>query len=632
MLLLKINKNISLITYVLLVLCIFNLSEKSNFNNIIFWGVLFVISYFFSNIIFKYKSLFIGLFAIAALYIQLVINQYVMSEEFFLNSLAVLLIIKFSELSDKNNNLSFNLICMIVAVASLIKDQGIVSSFVSFSIIILLVINMYFIQQKELLEFSFKNILKYLGFGLSIFPFIIIFYLIFPRAEINFRLFDNSASSLGIPDTISLGSFSQFSNSDEEIFTLINNGYSQDDLYFRVKIFDYMEENQSWRPSSSYYLFSKFKDDFKISNKIDLNNSYQIILEPYKKKWIPSLKNSQLVNENIKITKDLFNETFISKDLIDRKKNIKFKSIKTNLNLDEEILKYHTLLPKTVSNKLKLWVSENNNSTKVDFINKIYERFSNGSYFYNLSPKKTSINNYENFFFNDREGYCEYYAGTFVLLARLAGVPSRVVTGYYGGELNEVGNFYSFKQKDTHAWAEVWLDDKGWVRIDPTKAIPKENIINSLNNVFTTNDFSSNGLFSSKFIKTLGFYFNYLDFVWTQHLLSYDDKQRKNFIERVLNLQFSKIFIWIFAPLLIYILVRLILSINSINLLKFRLFIILFGKRKNLNILKSDTLQQVYYKLSSNDKQKYKLFFKVFEEEVYSNNKLGFIKIFKLVF
>ncbi len=629
---LKINKNISLITYVLLVLCIFNLSENLNYNNIIFWGILFVISYIFSNIIFKYKSLFIGLFAIAALYIQLVIDQYVMSEEFFLNSLAVLLIIKFSELSDKNNNLSFNLICMVVAVASLIKDQGIISSIVSFSIIILLVINMYFIQQKELLEFSFKNILKYLGFGLSIFPFIIIFYLIFPRAEINFRLFDNSASSLGIPDTISLGSFSQFSNSDEEIFMLINNGYSQDDLYFRVKIFDYMEENQSWRPSSSYYLFSKFKDDFKISNKIDLNNSYQIILEPYKKKWIPSLKNSQLVNENIKITKDLFNETFISKDLIDRKKNIKFKSIKTNLNLDEEILKYYTLLPKTVSNKLKLWVSENNNSTKVDFINKIYERFSNGSYFYNLSPKKTSINNYENFFFNDREGYCEYYAGTFVLLARLAGVPSRVVTGYYGGELNEVGNFYSFKQKDTHAWAEVWLDDKGWVRIDPTKAIPKENIINSLNNVFTTNDFSSNGLFSSKFIKTLGFYFNYLDFVWTQHLLSYDDKERKNFIERVLNLQFSKIFIWIFAPLLIYILVRLILSINSINLLKFRLFIILFGKRKNLNILKSDTLQQVYYKLSSNDKQKYKLFFKVFEEEVYSNNKLGFIKIFKLVF
>ena len=629
---LKINKNINLITFALLGLCIFNLSKNLIFNNLILWAVLFFISYLFSNIIFKYKSIFVGLFAIVALYIQLVLNQYTMSEEYFLNCLAVLLIIKFSELSNKDNNLSFNLICMIIAVASLIKDQSIISSLVSLSIIILLVINMYLIQQKELLEFSFKNILKYLGFGLSIFPFIIIFYLIFPRAEVNFRLFDSSASSLGIPDTISLGSFSQFSNSDEEIFTLINNGYKQDDLYFRVKIFDYMENNQSWRPSSSYFLFSKFKDNFKISDKSDLNNSYQIILEPYKKKWIPSLKNSQLANENIKISKDLFNQTFISRELIDRKKQIKFYNIKTTYELDEDIKSYYTLLPKTVSNKLKLWVEENNNSTKEDFINKIYNKFSDGSYFYNLSPKQTSINNYENFFFNDREGYCEYYAGTFVLLSRLAGIPSRIVTGYHGGELNEIGNFYSFKQKDTHAWAEVWLDDKGWVREDPTRAIPKENIINSLNNVFSTDDFSSKGLFSSRFMKTLSFYFNYADFVWTQHLLSYDDKQRKNFIERILNLQFSKIFVWIFAPLLIYITIRSILNINSINLLKLRLFIILLGRKKKLNILKSDTLQQIYYKLSSIDKQKYKIFFKVFEEEVYSDNKLGFVKIFKLVF
>ena len=628
---LKISKNINLITYALLGLCIFNLSKNLIFNNLIFWVALFFISYLFSNLIFKYKSIFIGLFAIAALYLQLFLNQYVMSEEYFLNCLAVLLIIKFSELSNKNNILSFNLICMIIAVASLIKDQGIISSLVSLCIIILLVINMYLIQQKELLEFSFKNILKYLGFGLSIFPFIIIFYLIFPRAEVNFRLFDNSASSLGIPDTISLGSFSQFSNSDEEIFTLINKGYRQDDLYFRVKVFDYMEDDQSWRPSSSYFLFSKFKDNFKISDKSDLNNSYQIILEPYKKKWIPSLKNSQLANENIKISKDLFNQTFISRDLIDRKKQIKFHNIITTFDLDEDIKSYYTLLPKTVSNKLKLWVKENNNSTKEDFINKIYDKFSDGTYFYNLSPKQTSINNYENFFFNDREGYCEYYAGTFVLLSRLGGIPSRIVTGYYGGELNEIGNFYSFKQKDTHAWAEVWLDDKGWVRVDPTRAIPKENIINSLNNVFSTDDFSSKGFFSSRFIKTLSFYFNYADFVWTQHLLSYDDNQRKNFVEKILNLQFSKIFVWIFAPLLIYILVRLILSINSINLLKLRLFIILLGKRKKLNILKSDTLQQIYFKLSSNDKQKHKIFFKVFEEEIYSNNKLGFIKIFKLV-
>ena len=170
---LKINKNIPSITFTLLGLCIFNLSENLTFNNLFFWGFLFIISYLVSNIKIKFKSIIIGLFAIGALYIQLVFNQYIFSEEFFLNCLGVLLIIKFSELSNKNNNLSFNLICMIVAVASLIKGQGIISMFVSFSIIILLVINMYLIQQKEVLDFSFKNIIKYLGFALSIFPFIL---------------------------------------------------------------------------------------------------------------------------------------------------------------------------------------------------------------------------------------------------------------------------------------------------------------------------------------------------------------------------------------------------------------------------------------------------------------------------
>ena len=56
---------------------------------------------------FKFKSLLIGAFALSALYIQLILNQYVMSEEFFINCLGVLIIIKFSELNDKNNLLSF---------------------------------------------------------------------------------------------------------------------------------------------------------------------------------------------------------------------------------------------------------------------------------------------------------------------------------------------------------------------------------------------------------------------------------------------------------------------------------------------------------------------------------------------
>jgi len=626
------NYNLSVFTFLLLILCTFSLSADLTLNNKLFWFVVFIFNMLFFQINIKLKSLILGIIAIGAIYIQLIFNQYVFSEEFFLNCLAILLIMKFSELKNKDNKLSFSLICLIISVASLIKGQDILSTLLSFTIVILVIINMYLIQQKELLDFNIKNIFKYLGFGLSIFPFIIIFYLVFPRAEINFRLFNPASSSLGIPDSINLGSFSEFSNSDEDVFTLINNNFKKDELYFRVKIFDYMEEDKSWRPSSSYYLYDKYKSSFKVVDGRELNQTYQIILEPFKKKWIPSLKNSKLISNNIEISEDYFNQIYFSRDLIDRKKQISFKRYKTNYYLGEDLKDYYTKTPSNISNRLQKWVLNNNTSTPTEFLDKVYKKFSDGSYYYNLSPQNFSGNNYENFFFDLKEGYCEYYAGTFVLLARLANIPSRIVTGYYGGELNDVGDFYKFKQKDTHAWAEVWLDDKGWVRIDPTSAIPDSNVRNTLNNIFSNKQFASNSLFSSNFFKKISYYFNYADFVWTQHLLSYDDNERKNFIKELLNLNFSKIYIWIFIPLFLFLIFKLLFNLNSKNIMRFYLYLILFGKRKKFKILKSDTIQQIYLKLPEIQKSKHYKFFKAFEINKYSSTNFSIVKTLKSIF
>ena len=144
-----------------------------------------------------------------------------------------------------------------------------------------------------------------------------------------------------------------------------------------------MEKDQSWRPSSSYYLFSEFKNSLRIDDNKDLNKNYQIILEPYKKKWIPSLKNSKLITNDIQITKDYFNQSFVSRELIDRKKKLIFKMNKTDYSLDNPLKNYYTLLPENISPKIKEWVNKNNVSTKEEFIEKIYKRFSDGTYFYN---------------------------------------------------------------------------------------------------------------------------------------------------------------------------------------------------------------------------------------------------------
>ena len=480
------------------------------------------------------------------------------------------------------------------------------------------------------MDLNFKNILKYLGFGLSIFPIIIIFYLIFPRAEINFRLFDPSKSSLGIPDTISLGSFESFANSDEKVFTLVNQNFKKEDLYFRVKIFDYMEQDKSWRPSSSYYLYNTFKNSFKISSFRPLDNSYQIILEPYKRKWIPSLDNSRLADQNIRIAEDPFNQTFISLDPIDRKQQLEFQNFDIEYKIGKPLKDYYTYLPKTVSKELIEWskINKQPRSNK-EYLNHILNTFADGTYYYNLSPENISQNSYADFFLRGKEGYCEYFAGTFVLLARLANIPSRIVSGYYGGELNTVGDFYEFRQKDTHAWAEVWLEGKGWVRVDPTSVIPGSNVRNSLNSIFNNEDNNTSSIFTLKIFKKLSYYVTYADFVWTRHLLSYDNNKRKSLIKDIMNLKFSNIFYWIFAPVLIFLILRIFFKLNKSNILTWMLKYIIWTSKKETKILKSDTHQEVLKKLKLNYQKRYQSFFYLYESFRYQNQNIELTKIFR---
>jgi transglutaminase-like putative cysteine protease len=97
--------------------------------------------------------------------------------------------------------------------------------------------------------------------------------------------------------------------------------------------------------------------------------------------------------------------------------------------------------------------------------------FRDQPFVYTLTPPLLTRDNVDEFLFETRQGFCEHFASAFTVLMRAAGVPSRVVTGYQGGELNELGNFLTVRQRDAHAWSEVWLGElEGWVRVDPTGA------------------------------------------------------------------------------------------------------------------------------------------------------------------
>ncbi|WP_417067638.1 transglutaminase TgpA family protein [Niveibacterium terrae] len=91
-----------------------------------------------------------------------------------------------------------------------------------------------------------------------------------------------------------------------------------------------------------------------------------------------------------------------------------------------------------------------------------------GHYQYTLRPPLLGQNNVDEFLFSTRQGFCEHFAGAFTVLMRASGVPARVVTGYQGGEINPVDRSLMVRQSDAHAWTEVWLPGKGWLRQDPT--------------------------------------------------------------------------------------------------------------------------------------------------------------------
>ncbi len=99
---------------------------------------------------------------------------------------------------------------------------------------------------------------------------------------------------------------------------------------------------------------------------------------------------------------------------------------------------------------------------------------------YTLSTPLPGRHGADEFLFDWKAGFCEHFSSAFVVLMRGAGIPARVVTGYAGGTRNRYGDYWLVRRMDAHAWAEVWLPQRGWTRVDPTAAVAPERIRDTL--------------------------------------------------------------------------------------------------------------------------------------------------------
>ena len=596
-------------------------TEVDTISNLYFF-LLFLFSIFQKNFNYKYKKFSSSTLALITIYILFILNDQTLSKEYFINLILGLIFLKYSEIENKEHHYFFSYSCVFLAVSSLIYGQDLISSLLSLTIIILSIIHLYSLNQTKILKLNIKNLTRYFLFALSIFPIIAVVYFVFPRAELNIKIFETKKNQLGIPEKISLGSFQDISDSDENVFIFTDNEKKTNQkYYFRVKIFDNLSSNKDWLNTDYKILLSMFKDNFKIKQNDQKNKiNASLLMFPHEKNWIPKLSGYSYNNQDLNF--NLINDTINSNKILNNKKTFQLISDNKKVFYKNETIDYYTVLPDNISSKLKFWAKEKYSKSinKKDYLSKILNEFKENNFYYSLTPINQG-NDYENFFFETKTGYCEYYAGTFAILARIVGIPSRIVTGYYGGSYNELGDFYIFKQQDAHSWVEVFIDGK-WLHYDPTLSVPIKNILNSPNANFDSNAVISQTSDNTNIIEInkVGLYFDYINYLWTNNFLKYDEKSRQNFIkEKLSNINiYKQILLSIVLIISIFYLMKITKFIYSKKILYKLFFTILKNNNKTLsNIM---THQEIYKKLNTIDQKKFDQLFKFYEYSLFDKN------------
>ena len=176
----------------------------------------------------------------------------------------------------------------------------------------------------------------------------------------------------------------------------------------------------------------------------------------------------------------------------------------------------------------------------------------------------------DEFLFDTRRGFCEHYASAFVVLMRAAGIPARVVTGYQGGTINPVGDYLIIRQRDAHAWTEVWLgNNAGWVRIDPTSAVSPARVNFGIVQALPESIFEfPPGLQDNDIARNIWLSltdtWDALNNRWNQWVLGYDDKRQSLMLDSIGIGQFGSRAL-VIGLLLLSIPYLLFIAINILN-------------------------------------------------------------------
>jgi transglutaminase-like putative cysteine protease len=358
-------------------------------------------------------------------------------------------------------------------------------------------------------------------------------------------------ASSGLSDTMAPGTMSKLSLSDAVAFrtTFSNKVPARNQLYWRGPVlWDF--DGTTWTHGRNATLLPPSLAD------TTMPADYTVTLEPHNKLWLFVLD----MPSRLSIPSDLAPDfQVLSKSPVNartRYNATSYLSYRANLGEPPQQLQRALALPQGYNPQARRLAAEwrtraegipppqpspggrggNRSLTGIDesLIRTALQYFNQGGFEYTLEPPLLGMNSVDEFLFTTKKGFCEHFAGSFVVLMRAAGIPARVVTGYQGGEYNDLGGYYIIRQSDAHAWAEVWLQGRGWVRIDPTAAVSPARIQSGLNAALPDN------IVLPFFIRTqsplllqLRFNLDALTNQWNQWVLGYDTERQFAFLTRL---------------------------------------------------------------------------------------------------
>lgn len=311
-------------------------------------------------------------------------------------------------------------------------------------------------------------------------PLMLVLFFLFPRIGPLWTVpIKSQTARTGMSDFMKPGDISRLSRSGAVAFRVQFEGDvpPQSELYWRGLVFSELE-NGAWS-SLKYYDVPPDQRRAPELKKTGDALRYTVIMEPTQQNWLYSLRYAQSSSDGVMESSDfrLFRPVAVEDNYLYEARSW------PNTVLDESLTEWRRQvelkLPADGDPQLRALASQirSRSRTDTEVLTRVLNVFRTDGFSYTLQPPLLPQENpMDAFMFATKRGFCEHYAHAFVMMMRASGVPARVVAGYQGGEVNPVNGTVIVHQFDAHAWAEVWLQGQGWVRVDPTSAVAPDRI------------------------------------------------------------------------------------------------------------------------------------------------------------